>query len=54
MAPTSITRNDQIHQVLGSPSGSRIIIVVLQTAIDMIDYGMQPQAAVDAPRIHHH
>jgi gamma-glutamyltranspeptidase/glutathione hydrolase len=53
MAPTLITRDGQIHQVLGSPGGSRIITITLQTAINMIDYGMQPQEAVDAPRIHH-
>jgi gamma-glutamyltranspeptidase/glutathione hydrolase len=39
--------------VLGSPGGSRIITITLQTALNMIDHGMQPQEAVDAPRIHH-
>ena len=38
---------------LGSPGGSRIITIVLVTALNMIDYDMQPQEAVDAPRIHH-
>jgi gamma-glutamyltranspeptidase/glutathione hydrolase len=52
MAPTLITRNGQIYLVLGSPGGSRIITIALQIALNMIDYGMQPQEAVDAPRIH--
>ena len=38
--------------VLGSPGGSRIITITLQTAINVIDHGMAPQEAVDAPRIH--
>ncbi|MDQ0396456.1 gamma-glutamyltransferase [Labrys monachus] len=53
MAPTLVTRDGHIAAVLGSPGGSRIITITLQTALDMIDYGMQPQEAVDAPRIHH-
>lgn len=51
MAPMLITRNGQAYLALGSPGGSRIITIVLQIALNMIDYGMQPQEAVDAPRI---
>ncbi|RFB79682.1 gamma-glutamyltransferase [Methylovirgula sp. 4M-Z18] len=53
MSPTLITKDGHIIAVLGSPGGSRIITITLQTALNMIDYGMQPQEAVDAPRIHH-
>ena len=53
MAPTVVTRNGRTAMVLGSPGGSRIITVTLETALNMIDFGMQPQEAVDAPRIHH-
>jgi gamma-glutamyltranspeptidase/glutathione hydrolase len=53
MAPTLITRDGHIVMVLGSPGGPRIITIILQIALNMIDYGMQPQEAVDAPRIHH-
>jgi gamma-glutamyltranspeptidase/glutathione hydrolase len=53
MAPTLITKDGHVVAVLGSPGGSRIITITLQTALNMIDYGMQPQEAVDAPRIHH-
>ena len=38
--------------VLGTPGGSRIITVVLHTIINVIDYGMTIQEAVDAPRFH--
>ena len=39
--------------VLGSPGGSRIITIVLETILNVIDYGMSPQEAVDAPGLHH-
>ena len=53
MAPTIVMHDGQPLLVLGSPGGSRIITTALQTILNVIDYGMQPQAAVDAPRIHH-
>lgn len=39
--------------VLGSPGGSKIISAVLQVLLNVVDHGMAPQQAVDAPRIHH-
>lgn len=53
MAPTIVTKDGQVFMVLGSPGGSRIITITLETALNVIDYGMAPQDAVDAPRIHH-
>jgi gamma-glutamyltranspeptidase / glutathione hydrolase len=53
MAPTLVAKDGRIILALGSPGGSRIITIVLETALNMIDYDMQPQEAVDAPRIHH-
>src|SRR6185312_3827416 len=53
MAPTIVLHDGRVWLVLGSPGGSRIITTVLETAMNMIDYGMAPQEAVDAPRIHH-
>ena len=53
MAPTLVEKDGRVVLALGSPGGSRIITVVLETALNIIDYGMQPQEAVDAPRIHH-
>jgi len=38
--------------VVGTPGGSRIITAVLHTMINVIDYGMNVQEAVDAPRFH--
>ena len=53
MAPTIVMRDGRVFLVLGSPGGSRIITITLETAIDIVDHGMQPQEAVDAPRFHH-
>ena len=38
--------------IVGTPGGSRIITAVLLTMLNVIDYGMDVQEAVDAPRIH--
>ena len=38
--------------VVGTPGGSRIITAVLHTILNVIDYGMDVQEAVDAPRFH--
>ncbi len=53
MSPTIVTRDGKPVMVLGTPGGSRIITAVLLTLINIIDYGMDLQEAVDAPRFHH-
>ncbi|GJD33161.1 gamma-glutamyltransferase [Methylobacterium aerolatum] len=53
MAPTLVLREGKPVMVVGSPGGSRIITINAQTIMNMLDFGMQPQEAVDAPRIHH-
>ena len=53
MAPTIVMRDGNVSMVLGSPGGSRIITIVLETILNMIDYRMTPQEAADAPRVHH-
>ena len=52
MSPSLITKEGKTFMVLGSPGGSRIITITLETALNVIDHGMAPQEAVDAPRIH--
>lgn len=52
ITPTLVTRNGKLVMVLGSPGGPRIISIVLQTLINVIDYGMSIDQAVAAPRIH--
>jgi gamma-glutamyltranspeptidase / glutathione hydrolase len=53
MAPSLVERNGEPFLVLGSPGGSRIITIVLETIMNVVDYGMGPQQAVDAPRFHY-
>lgn len=53
MSPTMILREGRPVLITGSPGGSRIITIVLQMIINMIDHGMNIAAASAAPRIHH-
>jgi gamma-glutamyltranspeptidase/glutathione hydrolase len=52
MSPTIVTQGGMPVMVLGTPGGSRIITAVVHTLINVIDYGMNVQEAVDAPRFH--
>ena len=52
MAPTIVTKDGRLLMVTGSPGGSRIITIVLETLLDSLVYGMNAQQAVDAPRTH--
>ena len=52
MAPTLLEKDGRVLFVLGSPGGSRIITAVLETILNIVDYGMAPQEAVAAPRLH--
>lgn len=53
MSPTIVTNKDgQPLMVVGTPGGSRIITAVLHTILNVLDYGMTVQEAVDAPRFH--
>ena len=53
MTPTIVEKNDELFMVTGSPGGRTIINTVLQTIVNVIDFGMNIQEAVDAPRFHH-
>ena len=53
MAPTLVLRNGHVSMVVGSPGGARIITITLQVLLNLIDYGMEPQEAVNATRLHH-
>jgi gamma-glutamyltranspeptidase/glutathione hydrolase len=52
MSPTIVSKDGRPVMVVGTPGGSRIITAVLHTIINVIDYGMTVQEAVDAPRFH--
>jgi gamma-glutamyltranspeptidase/glutathione hydrolase len=52
MTPTVVTKDGELFMVTGSPGGPRIITTVLLTLLNVIDYGMDVQQAVSAPRFH--
>ena len=53
MTPTIVTRDGRLLLVTGSPGGRTIINTVLLTILNVVDFEMNAQAAVDAPRFHH-
>lgn len=53
MAPTIVAKDGKLFMVTGSPGGRTIINTVLMTILNVIDYGMNAQEAVDAGRMHH-
>jgi len=53
MTPTIVAHNGKTVMVLGSPGSSKIITTVANVLMGVIDYGMNIQEAVDAPRFHH-
>ncbi|MCK5086400.1 MAG: gamma-glutamyltransferase [Melioribacteraceae bacterium] len=54
MTPTILLNEDGLpFMVIGSPGGSTIITVVLQSILNVVDFGMDIQQALDMPRIHH-
>ena len=54
MTPTFVLRKDgSLWFTVGSPGGPTIINTVLDVITNVIDYNMNIQQAIDAPRIHH-
>jgi gamma-glutamyltranspeptidase / glutathione hydrolase len=53
MTPTILARDGKLFLVAGSPGGRTIINTVLLTILNVVDYGMNAQQAIDAPRFHH-
>jgi gamma-glutamyltranspeptidase/glutathione hydrolase len=53
MSPTILAKDGKLFMVTGSPGGRTIINTVLETIVDAVDFGMNAQEAVDAPRFHH-
>jgi gamma-glutamyltranspeptidase / glutathione hydrolase len=51
MSPTLVLKDGKPFFALGTPGGSRIFAAVLQAIVNVIDHGMTPQEAVEAPRL---
>ncbi len=53
MTPTIVEKNNDLYMVLGTPGGSTIITSVLQTILNVHEFKMTMQEAVNSPRFHH-
>lgn len=53
MTPTILEKNGKLFMVVGTPGGSTIITSVLQTILNVTEFKMGMQEAVNAPRFHH-
>jgi gamma-glutamyltranspeptidase/glutathione hydrolase len=53
MSPSIVAKDGELVAVVGTPGGRTIINTTLQLILNLIDFEMGIQAAVDAPRIHH-
>ncbi|QIH37517.1 gamma-glutamyltransferase [Flavobacterium sp. Sr18] len=53
MTPTIVEKKGKLFMVVGSPGGSTIITSVLQTILNVYEYRLSMQEAVNAPRFHH-
>ncbi len=52
MTPTIVLKDGQLYLVLGSPGGPTIITTVANVLMGVVDYGMNIQESVNAPRFH--
>ncbi len=52
-APTIVLKDGQVRLVTGSPGGRTIPNTVLWVVLNVLEFGLEPRAAVDAPRTHH-
>jgi gamma-glutamyltranspeptidase/glutathione hydrolase len=53
MTPTIVEKDNKLFMVVGTPGGSTIITSVLQTILNVYEFDMSMQEAVNAPRFHH-
>ncbi|MFH6990365.1 gamma-glutamyltransferase [Flavobacterium collinsii] len=53
MTPTIVEKNGKLFMVVGTPGGSTIITSVLQAILNVYEYNLSMQEAVNAPRFHH-
>jgi gamma-glutamyltranspeptidase / glutathione hydrolase len=53
MTPTIVTKDGKLQLVIGAPGGTRIITGVMQAILHVLDFKLNMQDAIDAPRLHH-
>ncbi|MDH4066620.1 MAG: gamma-glutamyltransferase, partial [Acidobacteriota bacterium] len=53
MTPTILLKGGTLFMTVGAPGGSRISTAVMQVILNVVDFDMNVQDAIDAPRVHH-
>ncbi|WNC74257.1 gamma-glutamyltransferase [Thalassotalea psychrophila] len=53
MTPTILLKNNEVQVVTGSPGGTTIITSVYQSILNVVEFGMSAEQAVNTPRFHH-
>ncbi len=53
MTPTIVMKNNQPYLVVGTPGGTTIPTSIIQSLVNMIDFKMSPEDAVNLPKFHH-
>ena len=53
MSPTIVLRDSKPYLIIGSPGGRTIINTVFQTILNVLDYDMNIEEAIEFPKIHH-
>jgi gamma-glutamyltranspeptidase/glutathione hydrolase len=53
MTPTIVLKDDKPFLIVGTPGGTTITTSVFQTLIDILEFGMSPEDAVNKPKFHH-
>ena len=53
MTPTIVLEDGDVRLVTGTPGGPTIINTVMHTIVNVLDFGLNAQEAVDQPRFHH-
>ena len=53
MTPTIVLKNNQPYLVVGTPGGTTIPTSIIQSLVNMIDFKMSPEDAVNLPKFHH-
>jgi len=53
MTPTIVLRDGKPFLITGSPGSATIISTTMESIVNVVDYGMNLQQSIDAPRMHH-
>lgn len=53
MAPTILLKNNKVKMVVGTPGGTTIPTSVFQAIVDVVDFGLNANFSVNAPKFHH-